>query len=393
MSASVADGNFANLDPVLAENWNKGPFYWPPRYEYTQREHVCLAGSLAFNLSLDGFQSTFQHYTKTGPKRPVLQYTFEEALPKLPAWIKRPKPNEPFLITQFKSALVSFLSVDLDYIQGYASSPDRGLTPSQLSKDVTSLLSCDFEKVQHCHGQRRSLFWGGFLVGLLFLVVSLLGKFLNIPMVDALLFLSYFPMVMYFVFDFSVLCYPMLPTCFMEEMLKMLKVIMPISFYWPSVLQHWDGCLSGTNVPVNTTIKMRTVECFRDCSEFPFHYQTWEDNAAWLQCELGWCSSEWVDTQYKPFVDALPIPQEVKAYFDLARYSYAVNFKRVYLSMDNYRVAQRTCCLLTIFNTVPALVAAVAAVMLLFVLLLAVINTVKETISFLMHLVVFVHTN
>jgi hypothetical protein len=392
-SSSIADGTYANLNPLLAENWNKGPFFWPPRYNYQEKAHICLAAEIAYDLTSEVLLSTFQYYDKSGPTRPQLEQTFKEALPQMPPWLKREKLNEPYLVEQFKNFLRTFLSIDVDVVQDYTSSPDFGKTPSQLSRDLTALLECDFVKVQHCTGHRRSLLWGGIIIALFFIFLSLLAKFLYIPMIDYFLFVAFVPMVMYYVYDYSLFCTPMLPTCFMEEILQMVKYFLPVSYKFPVALQYWDECVEGKTGNLNLSITPGTAECFRNCLEYPFHFETWEDNVAWLQCDLGFCTSSFVDTVYRPFLNNYPIPGEIMQFIDLKRYSHAIQQKGIYLTIGDQREAHSACCIFTIFNVVPVVLAAVAIIAILITTILAIFNIIKDIILFMTNLLVFVHGN
>jgi hypothetical protein len=169
-SIQIADGNIANLAPDLAGEWSKGPFLWPPNYNYREKKHPCLAGELTWNLTYRTMESTVKYYTKAGPPRPVVARTFSEAWPNFTGVEEKARSFEPALVSSVKNASKWLLGLDLSFIKRYATSD--GDSPSQLSQDVTDLIRCDFEKVQHCTGHRRSLLWGGVIVAIFLAIVS-----------------------------------------------------------------------------------------------------------------------------------------------------------------------------------------------------------------------------
>lgn len=393
-SVQIANGNVANLAPDLANTWNIGPFRWPPSYDYFKQQHICLAGSLAFNLSLATMTSTVQYYTKTGPVRPAVDRSFSGAWPQLPGWTgTQTISNEPFIVWYFKDLLKQVLGIDTSFIKRYISSPDYGVTPSPFSEDLSNFIRCDFEKVQHCSGHKRSLFWGGMVVALLCAIISFLGKLFSIPLVDPLLITAYVPMVMLYVFDISIFCMPMVPTCFSSEWVLLMQTIFPTSISWPTQLQHWPGCLDGVQPPpFGPKIIPRTAECFRECTAAPFQFSTWEDNVAWLQCDLGWCNTWFIETYYQPYVNAIPLDGQLLQYINMQRYVDAIHTKKIYLNMPDHREAHRMCCLFTVFNIVPALGAAGVALIVLFALSILSIACVKYTLDFLLKIVIYTHT-
>jgi hypothetical protein len=389
-SVELANGNYANLNPTLAAEWNRGPFVWPPNYDYWQREHVCLVASITFNLTFPVLQSTISYYAKTGPPRPAVDRSFQGALPVFATWQGQPPKNEPALVSTFKDFAKAW--IDFSSIKAYTTSPDGGKSPSPFSEDLVDLIRCDFEKVQHCTAHNRSLLWGGVVVAIFFAIISFLFKLLNVPMADPLLLIAYVPTVMLYVFRFSVTCFPMLPTCFMGELLHMAETLLPVSMTWPSELQKWPGCLEGAPAPIGAYATPGTAECFRECTEWPFEYQTWEDNVAWLQCEAGYCDGSLVRDYYQPWVAALPIPNPFYDMLQMQRYLSAIERKRIYLDLPGQRDAQRLCCLFTVFNVVPVALAAVGVVAVVLAAFSLAVALFRSLVALALTLVAFVHS-
>jgi hypothetical protein len=391
-SVQIANGNVANLAPDLANEWNSGPFLWPPSYQYWQEDHVCLAAEITFNLTYKTFETTIRYYTKTGPERPKIDRSLVGSLPAIAAWNGTKPKNEPWLVGGFKDAIRSWSGFDFSVFKTYLSSPDGGKSPSPFSADLVGLIRCDFESVQHCTAHRRSLFWGALVVTLAFAALSFFFRLLGVPMADPLLFMAYVPVVMYYVFGTSVFCYPMVPTCFASEWLDLVVTVLPSSFQWPAPLQYYPGCADGAPAPAYSGIAPGTAQCFRDCTDFPFEYRTWEDNVAWLQCELGSCDSSFVDTVYRPWVAVLPIPQPFYDMVQMERYSAAIRKKRTYLASDDDRMAQRVCCAFTVFNVVPVALGLVGVVTVALAVAALAVAVLQNLVGLALALVAFIHS-
>jgi hypothetical protein len=387
-SVQIAEGNIANLAPDLASQWSKGPFLWPPTYNYWEKKHPCLAGEITWNLTFRTVESTVKYYTKTGPPRPAVARTFSEAMPNLTGIEEIPRAFEPELISTVKNAFKNLVGLDLSFIKRYASSD--GDTPSQLSQDITDLIRCDFEKVQHCTGQRRSLLWGAVIIAMLLAILSIVLRTLGVPMADIFLAMAFIPLTLWFVFNYSITCVPLVPTCMLGEILDLFETFIPPSITWPAQLQRWPNCLNGSTDGRIDSIKPATAQCFRECTAWPFEFQTWEDNALWIACELGYCSADFIVQKYQPWVEIVPLPPFVFDLVHMDRYVAASKIKPNYMNWDDMKQAQRVCCAFTIFNVVPVvllsvviLVAALAAVAIVIALVQSAINTIVALLTFI----------
>jgi hypothetical protein len=366
-SVQIASGSASNLAPDLANGWNKGPFFWPPNYEYWKANHTCLVGSLAFNLTYKMMQSTVSYYTKTGPPRAEVDRTFQGALPVIKG-------------SQVKSNVVSwvqyYVGLDLSTIKTYVTSVNGA--PSQFSEDLSDLIRCDFEKVQHCTHQKRSLIWGTLVVGLFFVFLGFLGKSLMLPMVEPILIILFFPSIFFYVFGVSVVCFPMVPTCLTTELMDLIEKMLPSSLPWPELEQHWNGCADGVSAPPGAMyVAPGTAGCFKSCYNLPFEYQTWEDNVAWIQCDLGFCSFPEIDWINISWVST--------------RYLAALKAKAPYLAIPEKRQAQRWCCAVTAMNLVPVLLVLFVAVAIVLTGGVVVLAVVRNLFTLALSLWAFTH--
>lgn len=410
-SIQIANDKFANLAPSLANVWNEGPFFWPPNYNYIPEtrmvwngtaynletvgeKHFCLAASITYNLTMPILKSTISYYQKNGPTRPVIDYSFVGALPKFPQATLDQDENDPLLLKYFKELILSWTGINFKSIKAYLSSPDYGITPSQFSQDLNSIIKCDFDKVQHCSAHRRSLFWGALVVSVAFGIVSYFCKLWSVPMVDPILFMIYIPSVMIYVFNYSPFCIPMFPTCYMDELLSILETMFPVFFSFPNELQHWDNCFEGAQRPDSAvSVRPGTVDCLRQCTDWPFEYDTWEDNVAWLQCDLGFCDSSFVENNYVPWASVLPLPEPFYSMFQMRNYVNAIKRKTSLLQIPDKRLAHRLCCFFTIFNVVPVLLFLVVLAVVLISAVFIAVSILQNAFSLFFTMLAFIYSS
>ena len=133
-----------------------------------------------------------------------------------------------------------------------------------------------------------------------------------------------------------------------------------------------------------------TAQCFRDCTDWPFNFRTWEDNVQWIACELGYCGADLITESYQPIVELLPLPSFIYETIHMDRYVEAAKIKPNYMRWDDMKLSQRICCGFTVFNIVPVvllsvviLVGAFATVALLFALVQTAVNTLVALITFI----------
>jgi len=389
-TTDIVNDNYVGLSSELADKWLQGPFLWPPVYNYRQREHVCLVGEITWNIAYEALDTTVKVYTKQGPPRPAIDRSLAGSLPQIKKHNYTAKP-EPWLVSSAKSFLSGNLNIDLDMVKSFFLSPDYGDTPSPFSEFLTGLVRCDFTKVQHCHGQRRSLVWSALFLGLVFMGIAVLARVMGLPFVEYGLIVLFVPLLLYYVFEYNITCLPMVPTCIFDELLISFQVLLPDKIAWPNELQHWAGCLEGAPRPSGAVMaRPNTSECLRSCTEWPFSYQSWEDNLAWAQCDLGYCESGFITDTYQPLVKVVPQP-----YYDwisMQRYADAIRTKRPYLDTGGLRDAHRICFFFTIFNLVPALLGAVLLLIAAACALSIAIAVIRNVAGLFLNLLALIHS-
>ena len=417
-STQIVSGQAALLAPDIANQWSTGPFSWPPDYsaDGPLASSSCLVATIVFNLTYLTMVSTVNYYTGNGPRRPDIQRTFFECLPQLPSAsnFSVPSKNRTIAIaTNYTPTVANDAArllknvfaplIDRDRILGYISRHDG--QPSQLTEDLETVVLCDFDSIQHCTRFGRDLGWGAVVVFLGMGIVSFVARRLGIPGLDPILFMGYVPMVSVFVFGVSPLCWPMVCTCFVDEVVHLTTYLLPVALEWPAMLQYWPGCLNGTAAP-DRSLAWRTssAACFRPCTDWPFSYNDARDNVAWLTVRtngprLPASTADALAPLRDAFPSLLPIltpPTFISDWVDAnlftpmqARYS----TKQAYIGWGDMTSAQDTCCLLTGFNLVLLGAALFCLAMVVSFLLMLPALILYSMYQFLVSIFVYIHTH
>lgn len=174
-------------------------------------------------------------------------------------------------------------------------------------------------------------------------------------------------MVMWYAYGYSPTCFPMIPTCFMEDIVNTLKTTIPETVTWPALVIKQEHCnLQGAPLNPNSTVP---GGCFRSCSEPQFRFVSWQDPFAWWLCELnlGWCQTV-ADTaaRYTPLADDY---RSTTYYF-----MDVLNFND--LDLTN---AHRFCGVFTGFYIIPAMLAVLWSVIMAGAFVKAAITVLLKT--------------
>jgi hypothetical protein len=69
-------------------------------------------------------------------------------------------------------------------------------------------------------------------------------------------------------------CLPMIPTCFLTDLIELLEYVLPAQVTFPTVLQTSQNCLSDPS----------QSSCVKKCSEPPTNFKDWRDTLAFAVC-------------------------------------------------------------------------------------------------------------
>ena len=105
----------------------------------------------------------------------------------------------------------------------------------------------------------------------------------------------------YISYGVSIACFPMVPTCLVEDVVVILQDILPVQMRWPDALQMYPGCIQQVVAATNSSVEAAAA-CLKSCREDPFYFYTWEHSIAWIACSFDAVSCTSLDLPYAPLV-------------------------------------------------------------------------------------------
>eukprot|EP00960_Hanusia_phi_P000540 14460-Hanusia_phi.AAC.2 len=106
--------------------------------------------------------------------------------------------------------------------------------------------------------------------------ISLLAKLFQIPFVDTFLFWSYPFIVMFYAYGYA----PMVPTCFMSDILSFFDWLLPEVILYPNALQTSNNGINNVNITNKDT-------CEKSCQSYGLEYKNIDANIAWYMCSFS----------------------------------------------------------------------------------------------------------
>jgi hypothetical protein len=207
---------------------------------------------------------------------------------------------------------------------------------------LKSFVVCDINTVMFCSEFRYSLFSGAIVVAVLSFVVAVVLTTVGVPYVWTIAAALYIPLVFFYSFGISPLCFPMIPSCLGDEILEFLKMIIPEKLSWPQSLQKIPNCVEDSSISAS--------ECIVTCEQIPFVYLDWTEPLAWAFCDVSIDACIATDKWLSASVWVQGIPT-LKSLSDALGRSATV----IQGTDDDMKTAFRMCAALTSWKTVPVL--------------------------------------
>ena len=207
---------------------------------------------------------------------------------------------------------------------------------------LKSFLVCDVNTVMFCSEFRYSLFSGAVVVAVLTFVVAVILRTIGIPYVWTITGALYIPLVFFYSFGVSPLCFPMIPSCLGNEILEFLNMVIPDKLSWPQSLQKIPNCAEDASISAS--------ECIVTCEQVPFVYLDWTEPLAWVFCDVAIdaciATEKWLSAS-----------AWVQGISTLKSLSEALDRSAIVLqgTDDDMKTAFRLCAALTSWKTVPIL--------------------------------------
>lgn len=247
------------------------------------------------------------------------------------------------------------------------------------SRMIYELGSCNFERLQYCNGPRRSLAAAMVIIGI---VVWLVTAIVPVGITGNVLMWTvvYWAGVMYYTYGFSPLCGALVPTCFVEDVVDTLKIVLPPRIIVPPLLINQTICDVKTVYPYKPYLDMtgfqpNQVNCFLPCDQSPFLFRDWPDSVAWAAC--------WVDAQScMRFGIWLSSGSGVTRRLSDSLIHYGGIFEFGNAGETETFAAYNVCFFLTLVNAVPALIVFAFLALMIF-------PVVRIVLSFLVNLLTF----
>ena len=277
-------GDFAMPAPNPASafkpvsSWLRAPTSWPPAV--LQGSCPALYAVLASGTrTLSTVGNYYTHYvTLSAP--PARAGTLASVLPSFSA------PDWPFdaaaaartsrgLPTAAFDWTLSLLRLTRQDVAAFFLDPCAGRSCVDANRLTAifvaeSMSACSFESVMYCGQSSRDLLPCAVLVLLACLAASAAARALGLPLVGSLLFYAYPFLTIWYAYGISPTCFPLIPTCLLDDVLRSITRVLPHNVTVPPLLR-----CPGQD------------DCLRSCSGLGFG--TWEAPLVFALCDVGLC--------------------------------------------------------------------------------------------------------
>ena len=333
-----------------AYEWSQGPYTWPPNFVFWSSSSVggtsqpqCALISTAVNVVEKGVEATVNFYTN-GVSDPLPVHW-----PRIFDLVRSDVSvnNISFQSLTMPNAATALIN---------ASVIENFVETAQYGNWVSSLLSCNFTRIQTCE-DRRDLFWSTLQVLFFIVIIGIACRLLEVPYADPVLAALTIPSILYFTYGYAPTCFPLVPTCAFRDVVSLLDNLLPARLDWPGPLTTRPNCTS--------------VACLKSCTNDNIvGFSGWEDHVAWAMIELG-------------------------ISYDSASLSSRLSTALVRKSIDaldpSMVSAQRICFAITVVNSVPVILSVSILLWLLPSLVAMAVAAVQFCANLLFTLVLFVH--
>jgi hypothetical protein len=277
-SGNIADGGNPS-QPVpeqVASVWGEGPFAWPPDFTYYSAS-ACPLGALTLQLGAEALTITGLYYANWNRPGPPIDRSIRAALPQvswnltLPA---APTANSAggWPSQVFHGVVTGVFGVDEDGIAAFFETKQ----PWTLQWLIADLTKCDLAEVVTCSGHRRDLLASLFVIFAFYLFLRGVCAAVDLDILATLFFMSLPLVILYYVYGYPPMCFPLIPTCALSDLLATAQYLMPGSLALPPEILITQG---------NRSVGLRP------CADLNF--SGWADPIAFGLCDLdqGLCQA------------------------------------------------------------------------------------------------------
>lgn len=193
-----------------------------------------------------------------------------------------------------KYILGGFAGITPASVQAFFGS-GRGLDPEKdgitMGYLINEALTCDFEGIMMCSNHNRNIITSFIVAYAIYWVISSLLSFLGIQGLSYFAWILIPILALWLSYGLSPICFPMIPTCLVDDIINVTEAVIPSKIIWPQLLQVYPNCLGQLkeqDFPTKDSEqeKISGKNCMRSCREYPFYFRSWESTLAWITCNL-----------------------------------------------------------------------------------------------------------
>lgn len=266
----------------VSEAYSRGPFHWPP---YQRAPSDCVFGVKLVKVTVEVFTIMGQYYVNWDKPRKPIDRSFRNALPKI-NW------NSSIIKTTNnvtkRSSWSSYLFHGLLSLTGSTPSDTlvffKGTEPWTLRWLWHSFTRCDLSAVQSCSGHKRDLVMSIFVFILLYLAIVAIANAIGLPYLSFYFVLTSPILIVWYAYGVGPACFPLIPTCLIEDLIFTGRKILPGVIYFPKKLLCNQNHFNMSFIP-------ESEACLKSCSTLGF--TGWTEPLTFALCDLdqAWCAS------------------------------------------------------------------------------------------------------
>jgi hypothetical protein len=180
----------------------------------------------------------------------------------------------------------------------------------------------------------------------------------------------------------GIACFPMIPTCMVQDLIVTVNDFLPVNITWPNALQRYPGCVDKVKLATGSSTEAAS-QCLLSCRGDPFYFTTWEHSLSWMLCSLDPDGCTNISVPYAPLVmDASWNYSEVN--------QYAVSKNAT--GMDVWR-AHQYCFFVTLAQGLPWFLVWIVLIYLLVSLVYLPIPLLPAGVQFMVQALCFTHAD
>lgn len=252
------------------QKWLSDSFVWKGEKRSGECEVINSFSSLV-NQAIRVCVQYYSHILElSSPK--VVRRGFKNVLPSVGrSNLTFPSLSRPLVFAWSLNALGISMNDVVSFLSDPCPKDDCASANRWTAMSLTeSLMFCKLESVMFCSNYRNDMIMSALFVFLIYIAVSMVCGYFGLYGVSTLFFISIPVLVVWYSSGVSPRCFPMIPTCLLDELLVSIKSLFPAKAVLPPLL----------------TLPNKTL---KSCSQLGF--LTWEDPLAFAACDLGFCGN------------------------------------------------------------------------------------------------------